>query len=108
MIAAGEVRTRRELDQCCTKRHARPTGGSHGRTTDGPAQRFHDAKRRPRWWMMAQYNAANYTRIIKARTPRRMPRPKAVLTPPRSILFRTSGMAEALRVHPHELPADDV
>jgi len=31
------------------------------------------AKRRPRWWMMAQYNAANNTRIIKAE-----PRPAKV------------------------------
>jgi hypothetical protein len=26
-----------------------PTGGSHGRTTDDPAQRFKGTKRRPRW-----------------------------------------------------------
>src|ERR671911_2618563 len=29
-------------------RCARPTGGSHGRITDGPAQRREDAKQRPR------------------------------------------------------------
>src|SRR5215211_3883114 len=31
-----------------SRRCARPTGGSHGRTTRGPAQRRGDAKQRPR------------------------------------------------------------
>ena len=48
---------------------ARLTGDSHGRTIDYPAQRRGDTKRRPRWWMMAQYNAANDTSIIKAGPP---------------------------------------
>src|SRR5215208_3025618 len=52
-----------------------PHRGSHTRTTRDPAQRREGAKRRPRWWMMAQYNAANDTNIIKAGTPRRIPRP---------------------------------
>ena len=32
----------------CFPRCARPTGGSHGRITRGPAQRFKEAKRWPR------------------------------------------------------------
>jgi hypothetical protein len=46
MIDAGAPSTS-EVRECypwC----ARPTGDSHGRTTRGPAQRFKDAKRRPR------------------------------------------------------------
>src|SRR5215211_8210380 len=33
---------------CRLAERARPTGGSHGRTTRGPAQRVEGAKRRPR------------------------------------------------------------
>ena len=42
MIEAGAPSTGRLLAYvaCC----ARPTGGGHGLTTDGPAQRFKDAK----------------------------------------------------------------
>jgi len=38
------------------------------------------AKRRPRWWRMAQYNAANNRGIIKAGTPEG-PGPKPTLCP---------------------------
>ena len=44
MIEAGAPSTCRELNSCCPKRCARPTGDSHGRTTRGPAQRFKGAK----------------------------------------------------------------
>src|SRR5919112_6063060 len=43
-----------------------PHRGSYGLTTDDPVQHGEGAKRRPRWWMTAQYNAANNTSIIKA------------------------------------------
>src|SRR5215204_5313650 len=69
MIAAGEARTRRELDQCCTKRHARPTGGSHGRTTRGPTQRRGGAKRRPRRVRWGENGAARGSIINKGRSP---------------------------------------
>jgi hypothetical protein len=35
--------------ECTHTECARPTGGSHGRTTEAPAQRFKGAERRPRW-----------------------------------------------------------
>jgi hypothetical protein len=45
MIEADAPSTEEVLSVSC----ARPTGDSHTRTTDAPAQRFKDAKRRPRW-----------------------------------------------------------
>ena len=46
MIKAGATSTEEVVSApCCC---ARPTGGSHGRTTRGPAQRGEGAKRRPR------------------------------------------------------------
>jgi hypothetical protein len=44
MREAGAPSTEEVVAVSC----ARPTGGSHGRTTDDPAQRFKGAKRRPR------------------------------------------------------------
>jgi hypothetical protein len=49
-----------------TRRCARPTGGSHGLTTDDPAQRFKSAMRRPR---QGGSSAANNMGIIKAGAP---------------------------------------
>jgi hypothetical protein len=43
MIEAGAPSTS-EFQECYPKTCARPTGGSHGRTTDDPAQRFKGAK----------------------------------------------------------------
>jgi hypothetical protein len=43
MIEADAPSTEEVVSVSC----ARPTGGSHGRTTRGPAQRFSGAKRRP-------------------------------------------------------------
>src|SRR5215213_6742855 len=47
MIEAGAPSTGKSL-ACVTKCCARPTGGSHGRTTEGPAQRGEGAKHWPR------------------------------------------------------------
>jgi hypothetical protein len=47
MIEAGEPSTS-EFQECYPKSCARPTGGSHGRTTDDPAQRFSRAKAKGR------------------------------------------------------------
>src|SRR5215212_11295237 len=47
MREAGAPSTGKSL-ACVTKCCARPTGGSHGRTTDAPAQRGEGAKHRPR------------------------------------------------------------
>jgi hypothetical protein len=47
MIEASAPSTGKSL-ACVTKWCARPTGGSHGRTTDAPAQGRGGAKRRPR------------------------------------------------------------
>jgi len=43
MIEAGAPCTS-EFQECYPKSCARPTGGSHARTTRGPAQRFSRAK----------------------------------------------------------------
>jgi hypothetical protein len=39
-------------EEVCLPERARPTGGSHGRTIRGPAQRLEGAKRRPRYKKM--------------------------------------------------------
>ena len=62
MREAGGPSTGESLGMDC-KGCARPTGGSHGRTTDVPAQRFEGKKRRPRPRGVSKSAA---TSIIKA------------------------------------------
>jgi hypothetical protein len=45
MIEAGGPSTSSEFQECYPKSCARPTGGSHARTTRGSAQRFSRAKK---------------------------------------------------------------
>ena len=60
MIEAGAPSTEGLL-ACCPRCCARPTEGSHGRITDDPAQRFKDAKRRPRWkWGKEKRDQGHY------------------------------------------------
>ena len=48
MIEAGLPSTSGKWKSCVMECCARPTGGSHTRTTRGPAQRLKDAEQRPR------------------------------------------------------------
>jgi hypothetical protein len=59
MREAGAPSTEEVVAVSC----ARPTGGSHGSTTDDPAQRFKGAKRRPR---QVQWGNSAAKGIIKA------------------------------------------
>src|SRR5215207_1851253 len=88
MIEAGAPST-----GCCRYRLAwcaRPTGGSHGRTTDDPAQRFKDAKRRPRWKWGKKSAAKDSVRPQPESPVRGLRRtalgraPRATSTPPRA------------------------
>src|SRR5687768_7194930 len=69
MIEAGATSTS-EFQECCPKRCARPTGGSHGRTTRGPAQRAAGAKRRAALGTMGRTGAARGSIEAGARKPR--------------------------------------
>jgi hypothetical protein len=66
MIDASATSTEEVVSVSC----ARPTGGSHGRTTDAPAQRFKGAKRRPRQRGAPQKRGQGH---YKGREPRRAP-----------------------------------
>jgi hypothetical protein len=54
-----------ELQACVTLRRACPTGGSHTRTTRGPAQRGEGAKHRPRQGAFKKRGRGHY----KGRSP---------------------------------------
>src|SRR5215212_8744076 len=71
MIEAGATSTLRNVTRlsavqgCC----ARPTGGSHGRTTDACAQRFKDAERRPRRKRDSSGDTSTTARPLQKLTP---------------------------------------